>query len=224
MTEEDLSGVQWSVQLETYFKETAEKSECLSVLHRHAESVFSNRKITLELPCIVLSAVVGFCSVGSGYMFDNNQMLSSVTLGVGSLFVSTLQTVNSYFGWSRRAEGHRISAIQYAKQHRFLLIELALPRNERMTAGNMLKMIRQDFDRLAEISPSLPPESTSYFNSKYPDLKISKPPEVNGLEPVEIYKDTRLSIRIPVTPVKSPPNTNAVGSIAPKGKEVEGDL
>ena len=209
MSEEDLSGIKWSVQLETYFKETAEKSECLSVLHKHAESIFSNRKVFLELPCIVLSAVVGFCSVGSGYMFDNNQMLSSITLGVGSLFVSTLQTVNSYFGWSRRAEGHRISAIQYAKQHRFLLIELALPREERMTPGNMLKMIRGDYDRLAEISPMLPPESTSYFQSNFSKTTISKPPEVNGLEPVQIYTDTRLSIRIPTTPIKSPPTNNA---------------
>ena len=212
MSEEDLDAVKWSVQLETYFKETAEKSECLSVLHKHAEGIFSNRKVFLELPCIVLSAVVGFCSVGSGYMFDNNQMLSSITLGVGSLFVSTLQTVNSYFGWSRRAEGHRISAIQYAKQHRFLLIELALPREERMTAGTMLKMIRADYDRLAEISPMLPPESTAYFNSKYPDIRVSKPPEVNGLEPVQIYRDERLSIRIPPTPIKSPVDSNAVAS------------
>jgi len=224
MSEEDLSDVKWSIELETLLKETAEKSECLAVLHKHAEAIFSNRKVFLELPCIVLSAVVGFCSVGSGYMFDNNQMLSSVTLGVGSLFVSTLQTVNSYFGWSRRAEGHRISAIQYAKQHRFLLIELSLPREERMTAGSILKMIRSDYDRLAEISPPLPPESTQYFQSKFDKIQISKPPEVNGLEPVKIYKDTRLSIRIPVSPVKSATDSNALGSITKKREEVEGDL
>ena len=56
--------VSWSVSLETYFKETAEKSECLSVLHRHAERYFTRRKVGLELPTIVLSAVIGFTSVG----------------------------------------------------------------------------------------------------------------------------------------------------------------
>ena len=130
-------------------------------------------------------------------MFDNNQMLSSVTLGVGSLFVSTLQTVNSYFGWSRRAEGHRISAIQYAKQHRFLLVELSLPREERMSAGHMLKLTRSDYDRLAEISPMLPPESIKFFTTKFTKSIVSKPVEVNGLEPVQIYDGPRLKIRIP---------------------------
>jgi hypothetical protein len=203
MSEDDLAEVKWSDQLEIYFKETAEKSECLSVLHKHAESLFSGRKVFLELPCIVLSAVVGFCSVGSTYMFDNNQMMSSVTLGVGSLFVSTLQTINSYFGWSRRAEGHRISAIQYAKQHRFLVVELSLPREERMTAGAMLKLTRADYDRLAEISPMLPPESIQFFTSKFHKSVISKPVEVNGLEPVQIYDGPRMKIRIPEVKVQT---------------------
>lgn len=183
--------VSWSEQLETYFKETAEKSECLSVIHRHAERIFTRRKVALELPCIVLSAVVGFCSVGSTYMFGNNQMLSSITLGVGSLFVSTLQTVSSYFSWAKRAEGHRLSAIQYAKQHRFLVVELSLPRVERINASTLLKLVRSDYDRLAEVSPMLPKESTDYFESNFKKYRVSKPPEVNGLETVKIFTESK---------------------------------
>lgn len=207
MSEEDLTDVKWSEELETYFKETAEKSQCLAVLHKHAEGLFSNRKVFLELPCIVLSAVVGFCSVGSTYMFDNNTMLSSITLGVGSLFVSTLQTVGSYFGWAKRAEGHRISAIQYSKQHRFLLVEMSLPRDERMSAGSILKLTRADFDRLAEISPLLPSESIASFNKRFSNSPISKPIEVNGLEPVKIHN---LRIRTPAISVEitSPKESN----------------
>jgi hypothetical protein len=193
MSEDEQPEVSWSDALELYFAQTAEKSECLSVIHRHAESIFTRRKIVLELPCIVLSAVVGFCSVGSTYMFAGNQMLSSITLGVGSLFVSTLQTVSSYFAWSKRAEGHRISAIQYAKQHRFLVVELSLPRPERINANTLLKLVRSDYDRLAEVSPPLPKESTDYFESRYKKYRISKPPEVNGLENVKIYTETKSS-------------------------------
>jgi hypothetical protein len=202
--------VSWSDQLELYFKQTAEKSECLSIIHSHAERIFTRRKVVLELPCIVLSAVVGFCSVGSGYMFGSNQMLSSITLGVGSLFVSSLQTISSYFAWSKRAEGHRISAIQYAKQHRFLVVELALPRDQRIHANTMLKLVRSDYDRLAEVSPMLPKESLEFFDSKFKKYTISKPPEVNGLEPVKIYTDTK--------------ETNAPDSVASPTAQVESKL
>ena len=194
--------VSWTPQLESYFKETAEKSECLSIIHRHAERFFTRRKVCLELPCIVLSAVVGFCSVGSSYMFNNNQMLSSITLGVGSLFVSSLQTISSYFGWSKRAEGHRISAIQYSKQHRFLVVELSLPRAERINPSTLLKLVRNDYDRLAEVSPMLPRESTDYFESKFKKYQVSRPPEVNGLEVVKIYTET--TSKDAVDPLPSP--------------------
>jgi hypothetical protein len=187
----DQPEVSWTEQLELYFKETAEKSECLSIIHRHAESIFTGRKVFLELPCIVLSAVVGFCSVGSTYMFGGNQMLSSITLGVGSLFVSSLQTIGSYFAYPKRAEGHRISAIQYAKQHRFLVVELGLPRSERINPSTLLKLVRSDYDRLAEVSPMLPKESLDYFEAKFKKYTVSKPPEVNGLESVKIYTDTK---------------------------------
>jgi hypothetical protein len=183
--------VSWSVPLETYFKETAEKSECLSILHRHAERIFTHRKVGLELPSIVLSAVIGFTSVGSVHFFPS-ETLGNIVLGVGSLFISTLQTITSYFAFSKRAEGHRISAIQYAKQHRFLLVELRLPRSERINPSALLKMIRNDYDRLAEVSPALPSESLTYFEKRYGKYDISKPPEANGLEPVLIHVESTL--------------------------------
>jgi hypothetical protein len=188
---DDQPDVSWTYALETYFKETAEKSQCLSVLHKHAEGLFNHRKVFLELPTIVLSAVVGFCSVGSTYMFPN-QTLSSISLGIGSLFISTVQTVSSYFAWAKRAEGHRISAIQYAKQFRFISIELSLPRAERINATALLKIVRNDFDRLAEVSPPLPNESIAFFEKRYNKYSVSKPHEVNGLDSVSIYVEASL--------------------------------
>jgi hypothetical protein len=199
--------VSWSATLETYFKETAEKSECLSILHRHAERIFTYRKVSLELPSIVLSAVIGFTSVGSVHFFPN-ETLSNIVLGVGSLFISTLQTLGGYFAFSKRAEGHRISAIQYAKQHRFLFVELCLPRAERINPSALLKMVRNDYDRLAEVSPPLPSESLKFFEKRYGKYTISKPPEVNGLEPVLIHSEPPLERPKIVldTPTISPQN------------------
>jgi hypothetical protein len=200
MSSSDELDAEWTPELELYFKETAEKSQSLSILHRRAERYFTHRKVALELPTIVLSALVGFCSVGSGYMFNGNQNLSSITLGVGSLFVSVIQTCGSYFAWSKRAEGHRISSIQYGKQHRFIAIEMSLSTNHRINPSAMLKMVRNDYDRLAEVSPALPDESIVYFEKRYGKYSISKPPEVNGLEEVRIYSAKPITIVPPVSP------------------------
>ena len=188
MSEEISNDVRWSNELEQHFKEVGERSQCLGILHGHAEQLFGGRKTHLELPVIVLSAVTGFLSVGSVQIFQG-WSYTPVVLGVSSLFVSVLNTIGSYFGFAKRQEGHRISAIQYAKEYRFLQRELLLPRDERMTASDLMKKVKDDYDRLAEISPPLPAQSIAFFNERYKGQGITKPEEVNGLTEIKVFSN-----------------------------------
>jgi hypothetical protein len=109
---------------------------------------------------------------------------------VASLFVSVLNTAGSYYGWAKRSEGHRISAIHYARLYRFISVELSLPRDERMDPANFLKYVKDQYDRLQEISPLLPPEVIADFSKKFANEKeISKPEEANGLEKITVFRN-----------------------------------
>jgi hypothetical protein len=84
-----------------------------------------------------------------------------------------------------------MSAIHYAKLYRFINVELRLPREQRMQPGDFLKYVKDQYDRLAEISPLVPTAIIHKFQTrfkKYTD--ISKPEEANGLEKITIYKPT----------------------------------
>lgn len=190
MSESISENITWNTSLEKYFADTGEKAYCLSWCHKRAEELFSNRKTWIDLPVIVISAVTGFLSAGSTSLFKEPQT-SSVALGVASLFVSILNTAGSYFGWAKRSEGHRISSIHYSKLFRFLSIEMALPREERMTPADLLKLTRDTYDRLQEISPLIPIEILHQFQSKFKKVysDIAFPEECNGLEKINIYID-----------------------------------
>lgn len=176
--------------LEEYFASTGEKAHCLSWCHKNAEQLYSNRRTWIDLPVIVISGVTGFLSAGSTSMFSDPRT-SSIALGVASLFVSILNTAGSYYGWAKRAEGHRISAIHYARLYRFISVELSLPREERMLPNDFLKYVKDQYDRLQEISPLLPPEVISEFQTKFANEKeISKPEEANGLEKITVFRGT----------------------------------
>ena len=191
MSSEIGENVDWSLILEDYFSSSGEKAHCLSWLHKQAESLYSYRRNWIDLPVIVGSAIVGFLNAGSSSMFDDAK-ISSIALGIGSLSIGILQTINTYFNWAKRAEGHRISAIQYAKLYRFLKIEMALPRNQRMSPNDLLKKVKDDYDRLAEISPLIPDKVINDFKAKFSDVKyteISKPEETNGLEKITVFDE-----------------------------------
>ena len=206
--------------LEEYFASTGEKAHCLSWCHKRAEAMYSNRKTLIDLPVIVISGVTGFLSAGSTSMFSDPKS-SSIALGVASLFVSILNTAGSYYGWAKRSEGHRISAIHYARLYRFISVELALPRDERMQPNDFLKYVKDQYDRLQEISPLLPPEVITEFQTKFANEKeISKPEEANGLEKITVYRnDVDLDVsdphdsRSPHIKERTPKLAKAAGAI-----------
>ena len=117
--------------------------------------------------------------------------MAPVGVGVVALITAILTTIGSYFAWNRRAEGHRISTLSYAKLYRFLSIEMSLPRSERMSPNDLLKYVKTEYERLCEISPLIPPNVIRDFKEKFSDAKyaeISKPEDANGLHPIQIFQ------------------------------------
>lgn len=197
-------NVTWTVVLEDYFAQTGEKANGLAIMHKRAESVFTRRKTYIDLPVIVGSGAVAFLNAGSSSLFTDHQ-LAATALGVGSLVIGILNTVGTYFGWAKRAEGHRMSGIHYAKLYRFINVELRLPRDQRMQPGDFLKYVKDQYDRLAELSPLIPSSISKDFArqmEKYKD--ISKPEETNGLNKINIFVDTAHELDQVVSPLSPP--------------------
>jgi len=239
---ESIGEVSWNKMLEEYFASTAERSHCLGWLHKKAEERFSTRRNFIDLPVIVGSGIIAFLNAGSSSLFTDATM-SSVALGVGSLAVGILNTMGTYFGWARRAEQHRISALQYERLYRFLSVEMSLPRAERMAPKELLKYTRDSIDRLAEISPLIPQPIIADFRQRFAEEKdIAKPVEANGLEKVIVFPETEemglpsassLRIRIPRPPLEaaaratdglfgSPPATAPARAVAPLAAALSG--
>ncbi len=189
---EDIGEVSWNPLLEKYFSDTGEKAHCLGWLHKRSEELYSRRKTFIDLPVIIGSGVIAFLNAGSSTLWSD-PAVSSVALGVGSLLVGTLNTLGTYYGWAKRAEQHRISALQYARLYRFLNVEMTLPRAERMTPRELLKMTKDGIDRLAEISPLIPPNVIADFRRRFDrEKEIAKPEEANGLERIVVFPESEL--------------------------------
>lgn len=199
MSGDDGKDITYNSALEKLIAEEAERCSGLSWLHNKAEAYFSIRNSWIALPTIVLSTVVGFLSGTSSSIFSN-PMTASVGIGAVSLFTGVISTIGTFYGFAKRAEGHRIASIQYSKLGRFLSIELTLPKTERIAAKDVLKITKDSIERLLETSPAVPDviikEYKELFKS-YTD--IAHPDITNGLRKVFIYSK-EVASPIPDTP------------------------
>jgi len=181
-------AITWNDSLELLVAEEAEKCGGLSWLHAECERYFSVHTNFIALPVIILSTVNGFLSGSSATIFTNTQV-SSIALGTVSLFTGILSTVGSYFAWAKRTEAHRISSIQYQKISKFLAIELSLPKAERIAAKDILKITREQIERLMEISPAVPEVILAKFRTTFKGNEdIARPEIIQGPTKININK------------------------------------
>ena len=183
------SNIDWSDELELYFKKAGERAGGLSWLHKNAEARFSQARTYIEIPVIVLGVLNGATSVGSKSMFGDSAY-ASIVVGIVVLLTAILNYMTSYFKWAARAEAHRISAIQFARLHRMIAVQLGLTRDERLSPQHFLREVRDTIDRLDEISPLLPRGSIHEFQTKFAGKDeykdVAMPQEANGLERINV--------------------------------------
>jgi len=187
---EDDRDISWSTPLELLVASEGEKCRGLAWINQKAEVYYSHRANAIAIPVIVLSTLAGTASVGSSSLFQGDTQISSVVIGLVSIGVGILNTISSYFSWSRKAESHRIAFLQYSKLFSVIRVEMSLPRAERQEADRLLQQIRDGMERLAETTPSPPPTILDEFNRHFKDedKTISRPVETNGLQKIAIFR------------------------------------
>tara|TARA_B100000497_G_C7548543_1_gene331631 strand:- start:176 stop:856 length:681 start_codon:yes stop_codon:yes gene_type:complete len=91
------------------------------------------------------------------------------TVGVGSvnILAGILTTIQQFLKISELNEAHRSSSISWDKFYRNIKLELAKSREERMPAFQMLKMSKEEFDRLMETSPPITESIIKHFNDTF---------------------------------------------------------
>lgn len=203
--------IHWTPLLEKYFAGTGEKSHCLSWCHKEAEQLYSRYTAFIDIPVIVLSIFNGAISVGSQSLFGDNKS-SSIGVGIVALITAIMNAINSYYGWNRRVEAHKNASVQYAKLYRFISVEMGLPREERLEVRKLLRMVKDEYDKLAQSSPLIPGTVKDLFHRRFDKTteEITKPEELNGLEEIVVYcptKDSESKPKDEFFVVKSPPET-----------------
>jgi hypothetical protein len=198
-----MTQIHYSDSLEQLLKATAEECLALRWAHDEGNRWCASWDSRFQIPSIILSFLSGTGAVGGQSLlpFEGGMIL----VGFVSVFVGILGSVQSYLGYARKAEAHRIAALNYERLHREIAIELTLPRSERKPADKLLEKLRAEIDTLNETAPLLPEVVIAKFKQRFPNLQdYNLPPSLNGLDPVVINTASAppLTPQAPQAPVR----------------------
>jgi len=217
MEKDDDREIRWSNQLEVIIAQEGEKCRGLAWIHQHAERVMSRKNNYIQIPSIILSTLTGATSISAVALFgEAHGATATQVLGFVSLFVGVLNTLGNYFSYARKSEAHRIAYLNYSKLFTWVSVELSLPREERMTAEDMLKSLRVEMERWAETTPLPPEHILTDFAVRFKDEDVSKPAETNGLAKISIY---RKELTTPSTPVSAFNDMPTIKIVLPKTEQ-----
>ena len=114
-------------------------------------------------------------------------------VGAFNITAGIITTIQQFLKITQLNEAHRVSSIAWDKFYRNIKIELAKHPVERIDVKQMIKMSKEEFDRLMETSPNIPEQILAQFKNNFNKEavfdKIVKPEVCDILIPTNDYRN-----------------------------------
>jgi hypothetical protein len=169
----------WTPDHENILIEWADKAMCYRWLHSRANSMYSSLNAWYTIPVIVISTLTGTANFAQERVPIEYQNYFTMVVGGFNILAGIITTIQQFLKITQLNESHRVSSIAWDKFYRNIKIELAKHPSERIDPKHMLKMSKEEFDRLIETSPAIPDKILKQFKTNFRNHetynKINKP-------------------------------------------------
>jgi hypothetical protein len=185
--------IEWTPEHEKILIEWADKAMCYRWLHSKANAMFSSLNAWYTIPVIIISTLTGTANFAQERVPLEYQSFFVMIVGAFNLTAGIITTIQQFLKITQLNEAHRVSSIAWDKFYRNIKIELAKHPIERIDVKQMIKMSKEEFDRLMETSPNIPEKILQQFKDNFKKEaifdQIVKPEICDILIPTNDYRN-----------------------------------
>lgn len=185
--------IEWTPEHEKILIEWADKAMCYRWLHSKANAMFSSLNAWYTIPVIIISTLTGTANFAQERVPIEWQSFFVMIVGAFNITAGIITTIQQFLKITQLNEAHRVSSIAWDKFYRNIKIELAKHPIERIEVKQMIKMSKEEFDRLMETSPNIPEKILDQFKENFNKEavfeKIVKPEVCDILIPTNDYRN-----------------------------------
>ena len=171
----------WSEEHENILIEWADKAMCYRWLHSKSNQKYSRLNARFTIPTIIISTITGTANFAQDKFPENYKAYAPMMIGAFNIFAGIMSTIQQFLKVAELNEGHRASAIAWDKFYRNIKVELAKKPEERTDVNQMIKICKEEFDRLMETSPVIGDDIVRQFKKAFknsPGFDKVKKPEI----------------------------------------------
>jgi hypothetical protein len=159
--------VDWTEDHEKILVEWADKAMCYRWLHARSNSMYSSLNAWYTIPVIVISTLTGTANFAQERVPLQYQNYFVMLVGGFNLLAGIITTIQQFLKITQLNESHRVSSISWDKFYRNVKTEIAKHPHERIDVIQMIKMSKEEFDRLMETSPNIPDKIIQEFKISF---------------------------------------------------------
>lgn len=182
----------WNTAVEKLFVSWCDLAACYKWLHEKSYHKYRKINYMFAIPIIVLSTLTGTANIGIGGLVPPNAVqTANVAIGLVSITTGIIGTLQNFFRYPQLSEAHLNAYTGWSRLQRLINTELNLERKARRNTGDFLKICRNEFERLMEQSPLIPPDVGEMFSKKFgKDKSLNLPDSLNHIKHTTIYPDS----------------------------------
>ena len=186
------TSVEWNEEHEKILVDWADKAMCYRWLHSKSNNKFSIQNAFYTIPVIIISTLTGTANFAQDRVPVEYLNIFVMVVGGLNILAAIISTIQQFLKIADLKESHRVCSIAWDKFYRNIKIELSKKPKERIPIIQMLKLCKEEYDRLMETSPTIGPDIISQFNTTFKNSKsfeeIKKPEICNSLISTEEFR------------------------------------
>ena len=165
--------IEWTPEHEGILIEWADKAMCYRWLHSKSYNLYARLNAWYTIPVIIISTITGTANFAQERVPVEYQNYFAMVVGTFSIAAGIITTIQQFLKITQLNEAHRVSSIAWDKFYRNIKIEISKHPDERINVTHMIKMCKEEFDRLMETSPTINEKIIAQFNYTFPNNKSS---------------------------------------------------
>ena len=222
MSEQNEKRNFWKEEEENLLRQWADKAQCYQWMHSRGYNVYSRKNALFTIPVIIISTITGTANFAQERFSDNIKNYVVITIGTLSIIAGIITTIYQFLKIAELNEGHRVASLSWGKFYRNIKTELTRHPLDRMPSKELIKISRDEYDRLVELSPFIPLTIIREFNTKFKkNNDLTKPEICDELNTTDVFKIEQSDRMKLISDLKKANAPKVDPEIAKKRKEIK---